>query len=156
MASIKIEPPIDQQVKELLDAKAQQIKRAMRSAAETAAENILERGRADIAAAGKFGPRWTSGLTAPVTEEQAGIVITVQESAPFWQVFQYGAVIQGKPLLYFAPDRPIFYRGKTTTPAVISKYQVQIPKKFHLVEIIQDVSKTIGALYRVTFASGQS
>ena len=155
MVSIKIEPPLDQQVKQLLNAQAQNIKRSMRSAADTAADHILERGRADISAAGKFGPRWTGGLTAPVTEEQGGIVITVQESAPFWQVFQYGAVIQGKPLLYFAPDRPIFYRGKTTTPAVISKYSVTIPKKFHLVEIIQDVAKLLGALYRVSMSTGK-
>jgi hypothetical protein len=155
MVSIKIEPPLDQQVKRLLDAQAQQIRRSMRSAADTASDNILERGRADISAAGKFGPRWTSGLTAPVTEEQAGIVITVQESAPFWQVFQYGAVIKGKPLLYFAPDRPIFYRGKTTMPAVISVHSVTIPKKFHLVEIIQDVAKLLGALYRTSMSTGR-
>jgi hypothetical protein len=155
MVSIKVEPPLDQQVKRLLDAQAQQIKRSMLSAAGTAADHILERGRADISGAGRFGPRWTSGLTAPVTEEKDGIVITVQQSAPFWQVFEYGAVIKGKPLLYFAPDRPILYKGKTTTPALISKYSVTIPKKFHIVEIIQDVAKLLGVLYRTSMSTGR-
>jgi hypothetical protein len=181
MVSMKIEPPIDQQVKQLLDEKAQQIKRSIKSAADTAAENILERGRADISGAGRFGARWTDGLTAPVTEEADGIVITVREAVPYWRVFEYGATIKGKPLLWiplsfaveaqgvrasdfpgrlFRVDRksggaPLLLSADDKQPKYFAKESVTIPKKFHLVEIIQDVAHLLGALYRVSMRTGK-
>jgi hypothetical protein len=181
MVSMKIEPPIDQQVKQLLDEKAQQIKRSIKSAADTAAENILERGRADISGAGRFGARWTDGLTAPVTEEADGIVITVREAVQYWRVFEYGATIKGKPLLWiplsfaveaqgvrasdfpgrlFRVDRksggaPLLLSADDKQPKYFGKESVTIPKKFHLIEIIQDVAQLLGALYRVSMSTGK-
>ena len=181
MVSIKIDsPPLDQQVKKLLDAQAQQIKRSMRSAADTAADNILERGRADISGAGRFGTRWTSGLTAPVTEEKDGIVITVRQAVPYWSIFEYGATIKGKPLLWiplsfateaqgvrardfpgrlFRVDRksggaPLLLSADDKQPKYFAKSSVTIPKKFHIVEIIQDVARLLGALYRTSMSTG--
>src|SRR5215471_15665364 len=61
---------------------------------------IEEHGRDDIRQAGKFGTRWTDGLTARVTETKQTVSITVREAVPYWRVFQYGATIRGKPLLW--------------------------------------------------------
>lgn len=127
------------------------ISASMKEAADAASKAILDRGRADISGAGRFGARWTEGLTSTIEEEPPSkVTITVREAVPYWTVFQYGKVIHGKPLLYFKPDRPIFYRGKTTMPAVISVRSVTIPKKFHLVEICHDVAGQLGQLYRVS------
>ena len=81
---------------------------SIRSAASQAAENIQTRGRLDISNAGKFGTRWTEGLTAKVTEGGGHIRVSVTEKVPYWTVFEFGATIQGKPLLWiplsFADD----------------------------------------------------
>jgi hypothetical protein len=129
---------------------AAQVRARMLETANAASAEILQRGRADISGAGKFGSRWTQGLTADISEQKDTVTITVREAVPYWTVFQYGKVIHGRPLLYFKPDRPILVRGKETNPAVISKYSVTIPKKFHLIEICHDVGQRLGQLYRVT------
>jgi hypothetical protein len=156
MIDIKITvegPPIGPQLTTGLEKIKLRVQRAISNASRKLADSIQSKGRADISGAGKFGARWTAGFTADVTGEESVRTITVRESAAHWQTHQYGAIIHGKPLLYFKPDRPIFYRGKTTTPAVISVPSVRIPKRFHLIEIVQAESKTLGALYRVEMAT---
>src|SRR5262245_47206498 len=73
---------------------------ALRAAANDAAEEIERRGRADIARAGNFGRRWIEGLHVDVTEGGGHIRINVVEDVPYWPVFEFGAVIHGKPLLW--------------------------------------------------------
>jgi hypothetical protein len=138
--------------------------------AKLASEIIEQQGRADISQAGKFGARWTQGFTAQVTETKETVVITVRESQPFWQVFQYGKVIRGRPLLWIplpgvSPEaRGDFFQtsrrgnlllfkkesGGGITPLRVAKESVTIPKKFHLVEIVREVSQRMGQLYKVT------
>jgi hypothetical protein len=164
-----------------LDAKAQKItqriQKALDSATKNLADNIVQEARDDIASAGRFGTRWTQGFTADVDAQgQLVRVITFHQAVPYWKVFQYGAVIRGKPLLWI----PLEYKGPSArdfpgrlfrvdrrgggAPLLMSaddkqvKYtgheQVRIPKKFHLVEIIRAESKTLGALYRVEMTQG--
>ena len=126
------------------------VKTKMAGAMQKAQQAILNQGRQDIQSAGKFGSRWTDGLTADIEEEEKMISITVREAVPYWRVFQDGKTIRGQPLLYFKPGVPILNRkGQQTNPEVISVPQVTIPKKFHLVEICRDVADTLGQLYKL-------
>jgi hypothetical protein len=94
---------------------------------------------------------------------------------PYWRVFQNGAIIQGKPLLWiplsfateaqgvsakdypgrlFRVDRksggaPLLMSADDKQPKYSGHESVRIPKKFHLVEIVTAEAKTFGALYRV-------
>jgi hypothetical protein len=77
---------------------------ALRESAKDAAEEIERRGRLDISRAGNFGARWTEGFHADVTEGGGHIRINVKEDVPYWTVFEYGAVIQGRPLLWIPLD----------------------------------------------------
>jgi hypothetical protein len=73
---------------------------ATRAAAQDASDAIIDEGKADIASAGNFGPRWTEGLHAPVTEGGGNIRVGVTHDVPYFMVFERGAVIHGKPLLW--------------------------------------------------------
>jgi hypothetical protein len=169
-------PPAAAQVGANLAKYKQKIRRSVDAAANKLGNSIVQKGRADIASAGQFGQRWTQGLTSEVANEgDARTVITIREAVPYWRVFQDGAIIHGKPLLWiplsFAPEAQgvsakdfpgrLFYveRKSGGAPLLLSaddgepKYSghesVRIPKKFHLLEIITAESKTFGELYRV-------
>jgi len=73
---------------------------SIRQASMDAKDEIEERGRADISSAGNFGSRWTEGFHADVSEGGGHIRIAVKEDVPYWTVFEYGAVIRGRPLLW--------------------------------------------------------
>lgn len=93
------------------------VREAARSAAQQAAEEIVERGRADIAAApGNWGTRWLEGLQAKVSEGGGNIRIAVSHNVPYFGVFQHGAVIQGRPLLWiplsFADSATMTWPGR--------------------------------------------
>lgn len=152
----------------------QRIATATANAAQKLADNILTKGRADISGAGKFGTRWTQGLTAEVSGEgDNSRTITIRQAVPYWGVFQFGAVIHGKPLLWIPfddnkgpfPGRLFFVQPKSGgAPLMISAddkqpklhghEQVTIPKKFHLIEIAQAEAKTLGALFKVEMTGG--
>ncbi len=161
-ASIK--PQLDAQG----EAIKQRIKAATAAAAQKLADNILAKGRADISSAGKFGVRWTQGLTAEVGGEGTERTITISHAVSYWGVFQRGAVIHGNPLLWIPfddnkgpfPGRLFFVQPKSGgAPLMMSAddkqaklhghAQVTIPKKFHLVEIAQAEVKTLGALFKL-------
>ena len=157
-------------------AAQRKIKAASEQAAQDVAAAILQRGRADIQAAGNFGTRWTEGLQAPVHVGKK-IVVSVQHTVPYWRVFQTGKVIKGKPLLWIplshaqeaqgvsAKDYPgrLFRttRKSDGLPLLGSvddkemkyfgKESVTIPKKFHLVEIAREEAQKYGALYRYNY-----
>jgi len=146
---------------------------AMRQTAQDAAVLIEELGRADISAAGKFGSRWTEGFKATVSEGGGFMRIGLTHAVPYWSVFQYGKVIHGKPLLWiplsFADDAqgvrardfpgPLFRVDRlsgaapllispTGGPKYFGKESVTIPKKFRLLEIAAEVSRTLRDIYR--------
>jgi hypothetical protein len=78
----------------------QRMVKAVQDAADETAADIQDRGRDDIAAAGRFGARWIDGFTATVSQGGGNIRIDVNEAVPYWTVFEYGKVISGDPLLW--------------------------------------------------------
>jgi hypothetical protein len=177
MPEIVFDPPsIDAPLgAQLLKIKAR-IDNAIAAATQRLADNILQEGRQDIASAGKFGTRWTEGLTADIANGN----LTIRQAVPYWSVFQTGAVIQGKPLLWiplsfadvppgtyardfpgrlFRVDRkaggaPLLMSADDKQPKYHGQTSVRIGKKFHLVEIVNAQTKTFGALYRAELAKG--
>src|SRR3954469_18834187 len=73
---------------------------ASRGAAQDAADEILSRGAADIAASGNFGPKWTHGLHAKIGEGGGFIKVSITHDQPFFQIHERGGLIKGKPLLW--------------------------------------------------------
>jgi hypothetical protein len=153
------------------------VRAAARAAAHDAADEIKTRGDADIKSAGRFGSRWTDGFHVDVTEGGGNIRIAATEDVPYWRVFEYGAIIRGKPLLWiplsfasdaqgiraseypgrlFRVDRAgkaplLLTPGKPAKPKYFGKASVTIPKKFHLIEITRDVSRRVKDFYRNRF-----
>lgn len=168
-----------------LDANFEKIKqrilKALDAATQQLSENILQEGRSDISGAGNFGARWTEGFTADISGEGYVRTLTLRHAVPYWKVFQYGAIIHGRPLLWIpmekggprarefggrlfrVPRDPAQMRRKGGgVPLLMSaadkqvKYtgheSVTIPKKFHLIEIARAEAKTVGALFKLEMA----
>lgn len=173
-ASIK--PQIDAQA----EAIKQRIAKATAAATQKLADNILQKGRADMAGAGKFGSaRWQQGLTAEVSGEDNLRTITISHNISYFWVHQEGAIIHGKPLLWiplsfadippgtsardfpgrlFRVDRkaggaPLLLSVDDKQPKYHGQTSVRLPKRFHVVEIAQAEAKTLGALFKVEMAS---
>lgn len=160
---------------------AARVRNAARAAAFDAGEEIRRRAAADMASAGNFGPRWQHGLNVEITEGGGNIRIAFSHNVPYFSVFQYGKVIKGKPLLWiplsFAADAkgvyarnfpgglffvdrskkgkaPLLLSRQTREPKYFGKEQVTIPKKFHVIEIIRDVSKSVRSYFLKNFREG--
>ncbi|SRR6266403_5046628 len=151
---------------------------AARGAAQDAKEAIEHQGSADIAAAGNFGPKWTQGLHAKISEGGGFIKVSVFHDEPFFLVYERGALIKGKPLLWvptswsgihnvFARDYPgRLFRvdRKSGVPLLLDvatkqvKYvgldSVKIPKKFHILQIIQQVATKLKDFYKERYKAG--
>lgn len=153
--------------------------RIMNSVAKTANEAaalFLRLGRTDIRGAGRFGRRWTEGLTADVNITPPASTITIFHKVPYWRVFEYGAVIRGKPMLWiplsfanipkgkrardysgqlFRVDRigkaPLLLSRRDKKPKFFGKQQVRIPKKFHLRELAAAVGNRMREIYSKHF-----
>ena len=169
----------DAQVGALFQRSSQHFERAgrdaIRWAANEVAEEILRVGRLDIKGAGQFGTRWTEGLEAGVTVTEGGgnVRINVTHAVPYWRVFEYGATIHGKPLLWiplsfadvppgvrakdFGPlirvDRksgaaPLLLSYADRQPKYFGKESVTIPRKFHLHEISRRAANRLPLLWQ--------
>jgi hypothetical protein len=161
LRSNSIKPQLDETLAHL----KQRIQKAATSSTQQLADTILREGRADIAAAGRFGGKWLSGFTYEITGEGGkSRSIIFRHSNPLWRVFQSGAKIQGKPLLWIPVDPggpparefpgrlfQVKRRSKRDVPLLMSaddkqvKYigvkKVIIRRKFHLLRIIRDEAK---------------
>jgi hypothetical protein len=178
MANISVRvagDPISERLKGNLEKHRQRVQRAVDAATDQLADSIVEKGREDISSAGNFGQRWTTGLTSDVGGSGNVRTITLRQQVPYWRVFQDGAVIAGKPLLWiplsfateaqgvrardfpgrlFRVDRksggaPLLMSVDDKQPKYFGAESVRIPKKFHLVEIATAEARTFGELYRV-------
>lgn len=161
---------VGQKFERSVSRQAARVRTAARAAAFDAGEEIRKRAAADMASAGNFGPRWTGGLNVEITEGGGNIRMAFSHSVPYFSVFQYGKVIHGRPLLWiplsFAADAkgvlarnfpgglfkvirkdpnkaPLLLSRQTREPKYFGKESVTIPKKFHVIEIIRDVSKEL-------------
>ena len=140
---------------------------AERGAAQDVVAYVVPKGQEDIKKAGNFGARWYEGFKGKVTEGGGNIrtAFTMPSESPMkhWRVFEHGATIHGKPLLWIplsfakdaqgirARDYPgklfrvnragkaplLLAAGKPAQPKYFGKESVRIPKKFHLVEIVR-------------------
>jgi hypothetical protein len=99
---------IGETLQKALGDKADQVRKAARAAAADMAADFVRVASADVASAGKFGTRWTQGFETSITEGGGHIRVAVSHQVPYFSVFQYGKVIEGKPLLWlpfsFAAD----------------------------------------------------
>jgi hypothetical protein len=169
----------DARVGALFQRSSQRLERAGRDAirwsANEVAEEILRVGRLDIQGAGNFGTRWTEGLEAGVTVTEGGgnVRINVTHSVGYWGIFEHGAVIHGRPLLWlplsfanipqgvsardfgplFRVDRksgaaPLLLSFADRQAKYVGKSQVTIPKKFHLTEIAKRAAARLPLLWK--------
>jgi len=143
---------------------------------ETSA-NAVQEGRQDIARAGRFGASWQKGLQYRTKGAKQGDKPSLQAEATIYHrfgiagVFEHGATIQGKPLLWIpttqggpAPKKsgkkfvsatingtPMLFdkadRSRDRKPLYVGVPQVHIRKMFHITEIVKDHVKRIGRLF---------
>lgn len=150
--------------------------RATTNGAKEAAQQILTRGRQDIGSAGRFGPRWIEGLKADVQPKSGALInakITITHDIEYFDVFETGGVIRGRPLLWIplsytglkisagtyarvfgglftvrrASGPPLLFSAVDKKPKYFGISQVTIPKKFHIAEICQNVMAGFDAIY---------
>ena len=154
---------------------------ATQVAARRCAENIETRGRQQMKSVGDFGSRrWQEGFQATVQFlSRVRIVIRVTHRVRYWRVFQYGATIRGKPMLWiplsfaidalgrrardfpgglFRVDRagkaPLLLSSGSRQPKYFGKTQVRIPKKFRLLEITRQEQRRLGIYFREAMRRG--
>lgn len=154
--------------------------RAAQAAARTAADNMVKRGRVDMAKAGRFtSTRWQQGLQAKISySSRTDIRIRLTHAVPYWVVFEEGRVIRGKPLLWIPLDFATDAQGKSAGdypgplfrvdragkapllmsddgPKYFGKEEVTIPKKFHLRQISAEVSREMRDYFNKAMKNGK-
>jgi hypothetical protein len=144
---------------------------------EVAADSVKE-GQANIAGSGRFGGRWISGLRYRMADAQTeGGEPSLQAKAVIFHafgiagVFEHGAVIEGKPLLWIPTDpnaprasrsgkklvsatirgQPVLFDAgdpdRHRKPLYIGVPSVRIPKKWRITEIVKEHFKQLGMLF---------
>src|SRR5262245_54321023 len=147
------------------------------AALREASADAVEEGRRNIAGAGRFGDKWQAGLKRKITGATEDGEPSLQAKATIYHkwgiagVFEHGATIQGKPLLWIptTPSAPPASRsGKKLVSATVRGHpmlfdandhdrhrkplyigvsSVRIPKKFRITEIVKENADRIGALF---------
>lgn len=154
---------------------------ALQATAQKAKEDIETQGRANIRAGGDFGSaRWQEGFQAKISyQSRSDLRIRATHSVSYWRVFEYGAKIFGRPLLWIplsfsaagklkvrAKDFPgqlfrVDRKGKAPLlmneqgPQYFGKESVTIPKKWTLREIVRDVARNIKSYYQQAMKNGR-
>jgi hypothetical protein len=170
--AVKFELTVDQSaLTNIVRAKQRAIAAAANAALRETAANAVEEGRSNIAGAGKFGPKWQQGLQFRMEKGGEAKAIIFHKFG-FAGVFEHGATIQGKPLLWIptTPGGPRASRsGKKLTsatvrgkpmlfdandkdrdrkPLYIGVPSVRIPKKWRITEIVKEHAAKIAELFR--------
>lgn len=110
---------------------------AATAAIKDASAEILQRGRANIASAG-FSAKWQQGLRTRVTPASGNSVdaaVKVWHSRGYATVFETGAAIHGKPLLWLPlPSLPDKIGGRVMTPKTFVRtigplFSIKVPGK---------------------------
>lgn len=156
---------------------------ATQVAAKRAAENIEREGRANIRAGGDFGSaRWQAGFRALVSfVSRVRISIRITHKVRYWRVFEFGAIIRGKPMLWiplsFARDAigkrardfpgklfrvnrlgkaPLLMtkEGGRAAAKYFGKTSVRIPRKWRLRDIVRREQKRLGLYYKEAMRRG--
>jgi Family of unknown function (DUF6441) len=155
--------------------------RAVASAAvaalREASADAVDEGRSNIAGAGLFGAKWQQGLRRRmIGAKEAGEPSLEAKAIIFHKfgiagVFEHGAIIEGKPLLWIPTSRggppasrsgkklvsatvrgqPMLFdandRDRHRAPLYIGVPSVRIPKKFRITEIVKEHIEQLGMLF---------
>jgi len=176
MAQFKVTVDQPKWLKMIRDKQRPVATAAVAALREVAAESVQE-GRQDIAASGRFAGRWLSGLRYRTVAAEAGGEPSLQAKAVIFHsfgiagVFEYGATIEGKPLLWIPTDPaapPAGRSGKKLTSATINGTPVlfdaqdpdrhrkplyvgvptvRIAKKWHITEIVKKRFQQLGVVF---------
>jgi hypothetical protein len=113
-------------------------------------------------------------LRGEISEGGGNVRLAFTHDVPYFMVFQRGAVIRGKPLLWiplsfagdaqgvmardypgrlFRVDRksgaaPLLLAGNPAEPKYFGKEQVRIPKKFRVIEIIREGARELAEFFK--------
>jgi hypothetical protein len=153
-------------------------RQATLAAGEMVADETQSKGRADIATAGRFGPRWTSAFTSKAHPIPDGVTVVSSMSGwagLHWRPFEEGGEVQGQPLIwipfsdgdavgvplsqYPAPlihrtsrgGLPLLISTSTHRGAYFGKESITVRKFFHLEEICHDVGETIDDKFETAY-----
>lgn len=143
---------------------SQRLNKAITLSMNMVASMLLDKGRADIASAGNFGPRWTEGLKVITEGVAPNMRLYFKHDIPYAGIFETGGVIQGKPLLWIpisgtdavgkrastygglfssATARksgpPLLFAASDRKPKYFGIESVTIPRKFHLTDDVTSV-----------------
>ena len=141
---------------------------------EVAADAVQE-GRQNIAGAGRFRGKWVSGLQYRTQgadgEPSLQAKAIIFHSMGIAGVFEHGATIQGKPLLWIPTTpggppasrsgkklvsatvrgQPMLFdandRDRHRKPLYVGIPSVRIPKKFRITEIVKRHASQLGAMF---------
>lgn len=147
------------------------------AALREASDDAVDEGRSNIAGAGRFGPSWQQGLKRRMKDATDGGEPSLQAKAiifhkfGFAGVFEHGATIQGKPLLWIPTTEggprasrsgkkltsatvrgtPMLFdandRNRDRKPLYIGVPSVRIPKKWRITEIVEKHAARLGELF---------
>jgi len=161
----------------LIRDKQRPVAKAAVEALQEVATNAVVEGRANIAGSGKFGPKWQSGLQYHLQDAEAGGEPSLQAKAIIFHrlgiagVFEHGATIEGKPLLWLPTDpgeppagrsgkklvsatihgQPVLFdaadRARDRKPLYIGVPSVRIPQKWRITEIVKKYAQQLGLLF---------
>lgn len=167
---MKFEVTVDQSALSNLVRDQSVAKAAVAALRETAA-NAVKEGRQNIAGAGAFGPKWQQGLQYKIAGDDLTAKAIIFHKIGFAGVFEHGATIQGKPLLWIPTKeggprasrsgkkltsatvrgRPMLFdandRNRDRKPLYIGVPSVRIPKKWRITEIVKQHAAKIAALF---------
>jgi hypothetical protein len=156
------------------------IQAAAEAAVEDAAELAVAEGRRDIAAGGRFGTRWQQGLKFKTYDKDpknpnVNAVALVYHERPMAGVFQHGATIRGKRLLWLpitanarGARSPRRYGGRLVSVTVAGKppmlfdpferkpvffgvESVTLRKRWHILEIVELAAARLGEFFARNF-----
>lgn len=163
---------------EAIRKKQHDVAAASVAALRDAADDAVDEGRDNIAASGGFGSKWQEGLKRRIVGAKENGEPSLQARAIIFHsmgglagVFEHGATIQGRPLLWIpttpgAPPpsksgkqltsatvrgRPMLFdardRDRKRKPLYIGVQSVTIPKKWNITEIVKRNAARLGELF---------
>lgn len=153
---------------------------AAQQTASIAASEMERQGRTDIRKGGDFGSaRWQDGLRARTSfKSRSDITVRLTHDVSYWRVFEEGATIKGKPLLWIPLDFATDAQGKSAKdypgklfrvdragkapllvsddgPKYFGKESVRIPKKWHLRQITAAISRNMSTYFKRAMKNGR-
>ena len=169
---------------EAMRDKQRSVATAALAALRETATDAVEEGRQNIAGSGSFGPKWREGLRRRIVGASEGGEPSLQAKAIIFHksglagIFEHGATIEGKPLLWIPTEKgappagrsgkklvsatirgqPVLFdaadHDRHRKPLYVGVKSVRIPKKWRIVEIVEEHAARIGELFLKHFKGG--